>query len=399
MRPLTLQISSFLFPGALALLGMAGGLAGCSNIEPVAPHEPVTDPAQLYMALTLDHPAVNLSTVPPYNTLQLTATPRDALGHPMLGLPAPTFTTPDTTKVDVTADGLLTAVGVTSQFSVIASLTFGLVTHADTAVINVTNMPDPPMLDTLSIQRVQPDSTVWPLSYGAGGYVFFLYNIENIRTAFGLGMSNRLTTRVRDTAGNAISGLSVDYRSLDPAVATLRRQGNPPILVPVFPGQARIVAQTTVYGVARADTLIATITLPVAAAVSINRGPTGTTIFQSIGNLGGVSSSDFVVTPDGIVHWFIDQVDSVDAVDVVFDDPTNVVMPPANLCAAMSAVFGPGSYCGAGDMLVEWNSVGPGSTKIRQFPVPGIYPFRSMRTGATGRIIVTDDPNYKVPSP
>src|SRR5260221_14173929 len=76
-----------------ALFGLAASLARCSSIEPVAPAAPpITDPTQLYMRLTLDDRAVNLSTVPPYDTLQLTATPRDALATPLLNLPTPMFT-------------------------------------------------------------------------------------------------------------------------------------------------------------------------------------------------------------------------------------------------------------------------------------------------------------------
>jgi len=106
--------------GCTLLVALAGGLAGCSGLDPVATYEQLTDPAQLFMALTLDHPAVNLSTdatVPSYNTLQLTATPRNALGRPLTGLPAPTFhldKATDSTKVTVTPTGLVTAKSATT---------------------------------------------------------------------------------------------------------------------------------------------------------------------------------------------------------------------------------------------------------------------------------------------
>src|SRR5881394_3956609 len=132
------------FLGVLALLGLAGGLASCSDIEPVAPHEePITDPTQLYMRLTLDHPAVNLSTEEGYKALQLRAIPREALGNPMTGLPAPMFKSRDTTKVRVTADGLLTAEATATGVEVIATLTAGPITHADTARVQVTDLATP----------------------------------------------------------------------------------------------------------------------------------------------------------------------------------------------------------------------------------------------------------------
>ena len=154
--------------GTLALLG----LIGCGSIEPVAPHEqPLTDPAQLYMGLTFDHPAVNLSTAAGYNTVLLTATPRDALGDPMPGLPAPTYFSSDTTKIRVTADGLVTALETGNGLKVTATLTDGLVTRTDETWINVTSLQAPPVLDTLSVQPLPPDSAVWSVWKAEGiGY-------------------------------------------------------------------------------------------------------------------------------------------------------------------------------------------------------------------------------------
>src|SRR5262245_33764389 len=89
----------FLGLGCLA----AFGLVGCSGLESVQRPDPETDPTRLYTDLTLDRRAINLSTVAPYNTLQLTATPHDAMGQPMTGLSAPIFHSSDTTSVTVTA--------------------------------------------------------------------------------------------------------------------------------------------------------------------------------------------------------------------------------------------------------------------------------------------------------
>jgi len=65
-------------PGLLAVVGFVG----CSSLEPVATHEPITNPAQLYMRLTLAQGAINLATAEGYNTAQLVATPRDAHDAP-----------------------------------------------------------------------------------------------------------------------------------------------------------------------------------------------------------------------------------------------------------------------------------------------------------------------------
>src|SRR5689334_3667472 len=82
-------------PGLLLL-----GLAGCGGLEPVAPYNGIiTDPANFFQSLTLNYRAIVLSTAPGHNTFQLTATPRNALGQPMEGLPTPTFRASDTNSV------------------------------------------------------------------------------------------------------------------------------------------------------------------------------------------------------------------------------------------------------------------------------------------------------------
>src|SRR5262249_16727058 len=125
---------------AVAAVVLIGGGAACSNFEPVATHEQISDPTPVYMRLTLDHGAVNLSPAPSYNTVQLTATPRNTLGDPMAGLPAPTFSSSDTTIVRVTPEGLVTAVQPGADVAVIAELTIpGPIRHADTVMINVTD--------------------------------------------------------------------------------------------------------------------------------------------------------------------------------------------------------------------------------------------------------------------
>src|SRR5690606_27228665 len=136
--------------------------------EPVATHESITDPNRLYMRLVLDHAAVNLSTAAPYDAIQLTATPFDATGAPITELAAPTFRLArlsDTISIQVTPDSLDRAIAAATDIEVIAELAGeGTVQHADTALINVTTTPAPPMLASLSIDPVPPDSAVWAMN-------------------------------------------------------------------------------------------------------------------------------------------------------------------------------------------------------------------------------------------
>lgn len=391
------QWTLFRRSGVLAFLGVIGGLVGCSNIEPVAPVEaPITDPRQLYMQLTLDYPAANLSTsntIASYHTLQLTAIPRDALGNAMVGLPAPTYRSSDTTAVQVTPDGLVTAVGVTGAVEVIAELTAGPVTHADTSVIQVTNLTWPPQLASLSIDPVLPDSAIWTvqttLSTGSdvgfyllalGGYLGTLGGPD-----FRIPGTAQLVPRALDATDAEIAGLVLDYISLNPEIATIDRQTG--LVAIVRPGQGKIVARTTAYGIDKVDTMTFTATQPVFQTVTIDVGPMGTL---------GFIPGEIRLRPYGIVYWGNTQSDPM---DIRFDDPTKAMLPPPALCDALALplvmlLTGTQSSCGAGDLLIPGHLDGDISNgQMRQFAEPGIYPYRIMRTGATGQVVVTAEFN------
>ncbi len=389
------------------LLGSIGNLASCSSVEPVAPAAaPITDPAQLYMRLTLDHPAVTLSTAPGYQTLQLTATPRDALGNPMEGLPAPIFTSlDDTTKVKVTPGGLVSAIGTASApgLRVIATLTVGSVTHKDTALIQVTELADPPMLDTLSIYPLRSDDAVWSIPAGRGNGLLFQIFWET-----GIYTIPRVMPRTVTAIGSPIPGLLIEYASLDQAVATVGRRTG--LVTLLRPGQVRIVAQAAAYGSFRADTATFTVTMPAtndfivypnaAGDPSFVAYPTEGLLLEEMANRGLKMTNEVRIVPFGIVSW---SNRTNDVVDVVFDDPVHVVLPPAYLCDDLvplyAELFGfPLDACGEGNMILSGMSPDPNilpgfnTVRFRQFPEPGVYPFHSARTGATGRVVVTTDP-------
>jgi len=365
------------------ILGLAGGLTGCGTLEPVAPLKPVTDAEQLYMSLTLDHRAINLSTASPYDTLQLTVTPRNALGAAMSGLPAPTFRSSDTTSVWVTPDGLLQARRSATGVLVIAELVIdGPVRHADTALINVSNLASPPVLASLSIDAVPPDSGVWPTTTANIGH--FLFG-QAIVSGVGFAINNfRLTPRAVDADSNSISGLAIEYASLDLAIGVADKYDG--LVTLLRPGHVRFVARTTAYGITKADTAVFTVTLPIASDVWTEQRLGGPTIFVP---------NEVRIASYGMVFW---RSYLSDTADVTFDDPTNVIEPPAVICEFMdflASYFGPGPACGAGNILLP--NVAPPilvdeserTLQVRQFPVPGVYTYRSIRTGATGRVIVT----------
>lgn len=366
---------------------VAAELIGCSGLDPVTTYEQITDPTQLFMALTIDHPAVTLAPAAAYDTLQLTATPRNALGEPMTNLPAPAFRLSqetDSTLVTVTPTGLLTAKSATeTPVLVLAELRTGdNVLRVDSAYVVVT-ADAPPVLTDFSIDALPPDSTVWFIPSPTGG-IYGLRPPLYLSAAgllpdldFDRGGYSPVSPRALDAGGNLIAGLTVEYASLDPTIATVDRWLG--LGTGIHPGQARVVARTTAYGVSKADTTIYTVRWP---------------RWHTIGIPLPFQPTDAKIVPNGYVFWLNGEQPGLPAVNVTFDDPTKVASPPDALCGVMTILLhAADEYCGTGDFVLPTRSVANPfrGSRVRQFPVPGIYPYHTS-TGISGRIIVTDTP-------
>jgi hypothetical protein len=350
-----------------SLCAMLLALAGCGGLEPVKTYDPIIDPELLFMSLTLDHDALNLSTVAPYNSIQLTATPRNASGLPMSGLPAPTFRSSDTTRVWVTATGLVQARRAATGTRVIAELVAdGNVRQVDTVLVNVTTLATPPVLDSLSLPP-SPTTGLIPQFAGSGVYLELA----------GGEFNPFVTVRARafNTAGGEITGLAINYQSLDPSVGEVFPSNGE--VSPVITGQFRLVARTTAYGVTKADTVTVTITPPVYQGIQLMAGPSGTPIFQL---------TDVTIKQGGFVFWINI---SGQPADVTFDDPANVTEAPPPVCNSVTLFKGdPASVCGTGNIPAFADTDQPiTDVRMRRFLVPGIYAYRTS-TGATGRVVV-----------
>lgn len=349
--------------GLLAILASAG----CADIESVPTFEPITDPSKLFMAVALNGAAINLSTAAPYDTFRLTATPLNALGEPMNGLPAPVFTSLDTTRVWVTPDGLLQARVQGTGVRVIAEIrTPDNILHADTAFVNVTTSATPPRLTTFSITPESPEDAVWGAKAPAGGLGQFILEMVGVRA------TPTIPLRALDENGKPIPGLQVEYGTLDPEIARIQRQTGQ-VLDLYAPGTVRVWARTDAYGVTMADTAVFTVTMPVVHGFEFRIQADSSFTF---------SSEQATIRPGGYV-FFMNFTET--QTDIVFDDPTNAEEVP-ELCAFL----GP-AHCGGGD-IPAWSGAGDtfAGVRARRFPVPGVYAFRSPLTGLTGKIVVTD---------
>jgi hypothetical protein len=268
--------------GTLAILGgLVGLLVGCGS-DPVAP-KPAPDPSRLYWALTLDHRAVTLSTVAPYDTIQLTATPRSALGTALAESASVVFASTNPQNVQVSSTGLVRALSPGDGTVVTATVTVGGVTHTDTGVVNVTVTTTPPVLGRFSIHPIPPDSakrgaTVFPYPWPLDA---------------------------ADTSGNPIPDLATACTSSDPTVVRVLPSCG--LIFAESPGHAVITATATAYGVTKADTLDFTVGEWLIAAVFITQGA---------GTL-----RDATIAAGGSVFWFNQ---TTQPIDITFDDSTHV---------------------------------------------------------------------------
>ncbi len=385
--------------------GSVGGLTGCGSLEPVPVAEaPITDATQLYTRLTLNYPAVTLSTEPGYNTVQLTAIPRAAAGNAMPDLLTPTYRSSDTTRVRVTADGLVTAVAVTAGTDVTVSVTLGRLTRVAKARIKVTTMAEPPRLASLSIHPTSDDdSTIvsWQPYATSGDLVLsvagLIPSVSNILS---------LQPTMTDENGVPIVNLPVAYTALDPDIGRIVSDEFSGEVMFLRPGQVRLVAETMAYGISKTDTVTYTVTLPILYTVGV-QGSTARPLDFTIADSERAwpPLSDIRIAPYGMVIWQwstsgpVGTDPATDTVDVTFDDPTNVREAPSVVCNTVYFLFFARGGCGGtGNVLIPPMIPGGGglaqisTMQIRQFPVPGIYPYHSTRLGVSGRVIVTNDP-------
>ncbi|HEU6449805.1 MAG TPA: hypothetical protein VFT57_00195 [Gemmatimonadaceae bacterium] len=346
------------FPSLAALaVALVVVPSGCASDAAVAPPPRADDP-QMYWSLTLDHHAVTLSTVAPYDTIRLTATPRTADGTTLTDAPAPTFESLDLDRMVVSADGLVRAIKTGDRVPVVAALTVGDLSHVDTAYVNITDIATPPTLATLSIHPDPGDSAKLAMN----------------TTKF-------FVPKARAADSTLIDGLAIDYQSLDPTVAVVDRAWG--LMWTVRPGHVKVVAAATAYGVTRADTVQYTVGYPINLWVTVQQRTTtdGRTInvfvpdHVEIGPGGGV----VIVNSTG------------KATDVTFDDPTNVIQTDL-YCGVPYDTYAPW-LCAAGniDAFTADSTSDLSAWRARTFPVPGTYNFRSTIFGTTGTIVVVDE--------
>jgi hypothetical protein len=329
------------------LCAMAAMGCGTESATVAAP----VDPSRLLSALVLDHHAITLSTVAPWNTIQLTATPTNPDGTALSGIASATWSLSDTGSVSISPDGVLTALSVATGVRVIASVTDGNVTRKDTAYVNVTDTSAPPTLASFSIQPTAGDSARL-----AAADFFWFYGRKTI------------TPQATDDQGTPITGLPTYFTTSDHSIATVDPTTG--LVFAIRPGTVVIRASTTAYGVSMSDSLALTITPPLLGLVlPIERTPTGSTTSVLV-----VDPPTLVVSAGATVLFANASFDK--SIDYVFDDSTHVMQSPI-------------IPQGAGNIPpFHADSLHPAVYVARAFITPGTYTYHSTLFDTHGTIVV-----------
>lgn len=328
-----------------------------------------------YWSLELNHHAVLLSMTAPWDTLPLTVTPLNYQGKPLPGLAVPQYSSEDVKHVVVTPEGVLHAIepladGV--EVMVTAQLTVNNVTHKDTVFVRVVETTNPPAaLDAFSIHPMPPDTA----KVASGQYLNF--------------PTTPLLARSTDPNGVPIANVPISVRSSDNRIATVNRLTG--VVEGIQPGTVNFYATTTVFGVAKADTLPYQIGWPVLGNIFVQRLQPSTVAFVP---------SEMMVGVGALVSWSEAGQDSllIGTIDVNFADADlSNISDILSRFPVYEPFCHPNSFlvfeCGSGNMVLGGSGPAPanGYHGYRIFTAPGIYEYHSSKFGISGRVMVIDE--------
>lgn len=383
------HVRSLFIRAGLGLVGVSAAVSvSCTN-DTTAPR--ARDDASLYWQLTLNHHAITLATVAPYDTIQLTATPRSITGAPLTTSARPTFTTSDT-AITIDSTGLVRVHGTSTQLNimVIAQLTVGGATGSilvDTAMINVIEQSSAATVPMAASLMVHPDVG------DSAKRAVILPNGTIATQAFAAPF-------VRTSAGDSIPNAVVRFSSSDPLIADFVNptQGT---VTAVSMGTVVLTAEATVYGKRLTDSLSYTVGLPLQKFINYGAacagGAPGSTPFclkPSLPNklqYGG----NLVVSVGANIVWANSMWQTTkDSLDVVFDD-TNGVEGLSRMETIAGVAFQPdvgGNIPAFGTItclfFCRFNAV---DLRVRKFTKPGTYHWHSQIQNVSGTIEVKTD--------
>lgn len=335
------KIHRSIFSVGLTLLVGLAPLSCSDDLTETAP-PPQSDASKLYFRIEVNHHAVTLGSMPPYDTLQLRITPYAADGSVLATSEKPVFILSDSGTIRITPDGLLRAAATSGAAEVDASLTINGVTYRDT--VNVTIFPSTVLPKVATAMIVRP--------------------LDSAKRAFSY--SYTLGTEVRDSAGAVVAGIPVRMWVHDSVYFKFERRRSRLMAKPV-PGTAWVHASSTVFGREIRDSLAWTTGHVLAGAATLNA------FFQGRYAAGEGTMS---IGVGGVVTFGSFAKDTL--LDVVFDDPGRAMRAPAS----PDSVGGNIAPFTGGEIKISFFSLP--ISRARMFSKPGVVKFWSTR-----------HPNYK----
>jgi hypothetical protein len=354
-------------------------LAACASDRATAPTPALLGAETGYWQLTVNHQAVTLSTVAPYDTVRLIPTPRNATGTPLPGAVADSAVTtyalvdPTDTSLTISADGLVRARYPERDVRVVVATRVLGITHADTIPFTITTLSPPPRVASLHLQ----------LSHDT--LRDELLDNQNLVA--------RATVEVLDAQGQPTPDVAVRYFTRDSLLLLLTDKGRGTATVGLAssgerPGRTLLYAEATVYGTTVRDSTPVTLAVPSGVAMTATfLTPKGRTA-----PVGGFEPS--MVTLQLARNGF----DEVGAgvrftnympypIDVVFDSPPGPVQGSQFEQLYCGTLDGGNiaPYVADQTSLCLLDALG---FKLRWFTVPGTYRYHSELYGTSGTIVV-----------
>lgn len=341
------------------LIAIVVMLTSCEDPSP--PDRFVDISEHVFYKLQLNHQAINLALVPPFDTAQLIAKPLNFFGNVLEGDYSVRIVS-QTDRIVVHPNGVIQAMGQTNASGalVIATMTHNGVTLSDTVVVVATDIPRPQKLHSFSIQLPEGTKPETPLLH--------LLDITSLALPF----------RALDTAQLPIPRAIAHYEVDNPSI--LSSEGK--AFTGLSKGKTFVYASAYIYGVQMMDSVEVTVTDRLVETLIVRTNipmPKETTIHRG-----------------GGVFW-INQTE--DSLDIVFDDPDAV---DAACCTLLGLMLGDGK---GGDIMpfkrdldkpLEIKTglfflprIDPDIAKGRSFHTAGHYSYRSKKLPyISGTIVV-----------
>ncbi len=341
--------------GALTSVGCNLSDAGLSPYRP---------PDQYFAKLSLEHHAINLSTVAPYDTVTLRTI--GTMGDGTV-VPGEATYRVDGTGISIT-NGVLKATEPVAGATIYATMTYGVITRTDSAVVSVIAAA-PDLLHDFGMQLSPGDSA---------------------KIASGLGKTIPLVRQAN--SGAVLSNLLVWIKSSDTTVAKITQSGNNLSVKAARPGRVVLSTSTFAFGTVWRDSLVFTAGWPSYFQMPLlDRFSPGslTTAFD-------FAFKDITIGVGACVIW--ENLSATTDLDVQFEDPTSLTAP-AGICGSRPVTSDGSGNIGAFRMI-PWDGSAENywvsffsAYRSRAFPLHGVFRYRSTLHGTTGLIRVCDERN------